>query len=50
LLHRIDSSVLKRTVKLAVFEDSGIRQSSLKAKAGGFSTGGKAGSPKGKSR
>jgi excinuclease ABC subunit B len=39
-----------RETELAVFEDSGIRQSSLKAKAGGFSTGGKAGSPKGKSR
>jgi excinuclease ABC subunit B len=39
-----------RDTSLAVFEDSGIRQSSLKAKAGGFSTAGKAGSPKGKFR
>jgi excinuclease ABC subunit B len=39
-----------RETSLAVFEDSGIRQSSVKAKAGGFSTAGKAGSPKGKFR
>jgi excinuclease ABC subunit B len=37
-----------RETSLAVFEDSGIRQSSVKAKAGGFSTAGKAGSPKGR--
>ncbi len=39
-----------RETSLLVFEDSGIRQSSVKAKAGGFSTAGKAGSPKGKFR
>jgi excinuclease ABC subunit B len=38
---------LKET-SLAVFEDTGIRQSAVKAKAGGFSTAGKAGSPKGR--
>jgi excinuclease ABC subunit B len=37
-----------RETSLAVFEDSGIRQSAVKAKAGGFSTAGKAGSPKGR--
>jgi excinuclease ABC subunit B len=35
---------------LAVFEDTSIRQSNLKARAGGFSTAGKAGSPRGKFR
>jgi excinuclease ABC subunit B len=37
-----------RETSLAVFEDSGVRQSTLKAKAGGFSTAGKAGSPRGR--
>jgi len=37
-----------RDTSLAVFEDSGIRQTAVKAKAGGFSTAGKAGSPKGR--
>jgi excinuclease ABC subunit B len=37
-----------RETELAVFEDSGVRQTALKAKAGGFSTAGKAGSPKGR--
>jgi excinuclease ABC subunit B len=37
-----------RETSLAIFEDSGIRQSSVKTKAGGFSTAGKAGSPKGR--
>jgi excinuclease ABC subunit B len=39
-----------RDTSLAVFEDTGVRQGALKAKAGGFSTAGKAGSPTGKSR
>ncbi|MGL4242097.1 MAG: excinuclease ABC subunit UvrB [Beijerinckiaceae bacterium] len=39
-----------RETSLAVFEDTGVRQSAVKAKAGGFSTGGKAGSPRGKGR
>jgi excinuclease ABC subunit B len=39
-----------RETSLAVFEDTSVRQSAVKAKAGGFSTGGKAGSPSGKSR
>jgi hypothetical protein len=39
-----------RDTELAVFEDTGIRQTALKAKAGGFSTAGKAGSPRGKGR
>jgi excinuclease ABC subunit B len=37
-----------RDTSLAVFEDSGIRQQAVKARAGGFSTAGKAGSPKGR--
>jgi len=37
-----------RDTELAVFEDSGVGQPALKAKAGGFSTAGKAGSPKGR--
>jgi excinuclease ABC subunit B len=37
-----------RETSLAVFEDTGIRQAQVKAKAGGFSTAGKAGSPKGR--
>ncbi len=39
-----------RETELAVFEDTGVRQTALKARAGGFSTAGKAGSPSGKSR
>jgi excinuclease ABC subunit B len=39
-----------RDTSLAVFEDRSIRQTAVKAKAGGFSTAGKAGSPKGKFR
>jgi excinuclease ABC subunit B len=39
-----------RETSLAVFEDTAVRQSTLKAKAGGFSTAGKAGSPTGRSR
>jgi excinuclease ABC subunit B len=39
-----------RETSLAVYEDTSIRQSSLKSRAGGFSTAGKAGSPKGKRR
>jgi excinuclease ABC subunit B len=39
-----------RETSLAVFEDTAIRQNAVKAKAGGFSTAGKAGSPTGKSR
>jgi excinuclease ABC subunit B len=39
-----------RDTSMAIFQDTDIRQSSLKAKAGGFSTGGRAGSPKGKFR
>ncbi len=39
-----------RETELAVFEDTGVRQTALKARAGGFSSAGKAGSPKGKSR
>jgi excinuclease ABC subunit B len=37
-----------RETSMAIFQDTDIRQSSLKAKAGGFSTAGKAGSPKGR--
>ncbi|MFM9973752.1 MAG: excinuclease ABC subunit UvrB, partial [Beijerinckiaceae bacterium] len=37
-----------RETSMAIFQDTDIRQSSLKAKAGGFSTGGRAGSPRGK--
>jgi excinuclease ABC subunit B len=37
-----------RDTSLAVFEDRSIRQSGVKAKAGGFSTAGKAGAPKGR--
>jgi excinuclease ABC subunit B len=37
-----------RETSLAVFEDTSVRQSTVKAKAGGFSTAGKAGSPKGR--
>jgi excinuclease ABC subunit B len=37
-----------RETSLAVFEDTGVRQSAVKAKAGGFSTAGKAGSPRGR--
>ncbi len=37
-----------RETSLAVFEDSGARQGAVKAKAGGFPTGGKAGSPRGR--
>ncbi len=39
-----------RETELAVFEDTGVRQSAVKARAGGFSNAGKAGSPSGKSR
>ncbi len=39
-----------RETELAVFEDTGVRQSAVKARAGGFSTAGKAGSPKGRWR
>jgi excinuclease ABC subunit B len=39
-----------RETSMAIYQDTDIRQSSLKAKAGGFSTGGRAGSPKGKFR
>ncbi len=39
-----------RETSLAVFDDSSVRQSTIKAKAGGFSTAGTAGSPRGKFR
>jgi excinuclease ABC subunit B len=39
-----------RDTSMAIFQDTDIRQSSLKASVGGFSTGGRAGSSKGKWR
>jgi excinuclease ABC subunit B len=39
-----------RDTSMAIFQDTDVRQSSLKASVGGFSTGGRAGSAKGKWR